>query len=299
MNRCLKHMKNEYGFTLIETVVSVLLLGIAVIPLSTIFTMTLERTLGTGHQLEANETAQQYMENLKNRDYEDFATLFAGSTELILDDHEADLAAIGLNQLPDGYTVRLSYDTAVDLPAYALPEVPAGDVEDVDLLISIPSGFAPETYVTDQTYSNNTTVQMPTVYSLHSEREILIRGDRATGSVTVSYVADGTPIGSGMTVQYDTGTIRFNMGSGSEGSQITTKVTVDSNLTSELRLFFYEDSDSTVEPIVTVNGGLVSVSRNLQEINEGTRRIVEIQVDVIHELSGEVLASITGTKINE
>lgn len=57
--------RKQDGFTLIEVIVTVVVMGIALLPLSAIFNMALSQTSQTEEQLKANQLAQQYIELVK------------------------------------------------------------------------------------------------------------------------------------------------------------------------------------------------------------------------------------------
>lgn len=299
VNKIVQKMKRTGGFTLIETVISVVILGIAIIPLSTVFTMTIDQTNATRRQLIANEIAQQYIENLKNKDFDAFNDVFDEGTVRLLDDPSEDLSSIGMESVPSNYTVRMSYNRDVDLEEFALPDIPEGTIVDYDAQLQIPSGYDSAVYLTELVSGNNTTTVYPILAYNHSIREIIITGDRDDNSLSVAYYSDGIVNSNSFSVPVTSSNIRIDLGDGIEGTLLDTRIIIDSNLIGELKLDIYETGENTVKPIIEVRGGRVSIARNLQEVSEGVYRIVEIQVDVIYDVTGEVVASVTSTKISE
>lgn len=61
----LGRMRDSKGLTLIEVIVSVAILGIIIVPLSSLFTHSIKINLNSKDRMTANHVAQQYMEELK------------------------------------------------------------------------------------------------------------------------------------------------------------------------------------------------------------------------------------------
>jgi prepilin-type N-terminal cleavage/methylation domain-containing protein len=58
---------NQAGFTLLEVIISLAILGIVVFPISSIFTGSARQSQKSKERLQANHTAQKYMEFLKSK----------------------------------------------------------------------------------------------------------------------------------------------------------------------------------------------------------------------------------------
>lgn len=288
-----KHITDSKdGFSLVEAIVSVVILGLAVVPISMVFTQTVHQTIDTRRQLEANELAQSYVEALKSRPFEDYNILFAGGVSNTFDE-TTSMGLYQLTEVPKDYQVKIYMETDIDLEAYKLP-LPK-DAEPVDAIVTLKTN-------TDRTLNlangNNLTMRTASTDSATYDRKIEIDAKRASNTVTIAYFEGNTLI-----ITYDfplsKNALRFVMGETSGGSAYDIDININSNITSELKLNFYEGVDENVTATTSVESGFVSISRNLKTVDSYTHRIVELRVEIYDTITGNLLTSLTGTKIDE
>lgn len=296
-------LKKEDGFSLVEAIVTVVILGAAVVPISMVFTRTIETTVDTRRQLEANVLVQEYLEHIKSREMTELETIMPGGTRTISGGD--DNSAIGLVDLPSNYNLVLSYGISEELEPLAL--VSPGDEPEppvpVDAIITIGSG-----YVDDVTVSSDNLImpaELPTT-TPGGNRIIYIDVDRIGGSsegnVTISYKSGALEQTYGIVDTFTTSekAIRFYMGDlTSFGTKIDTKIVVDSNLPSEFSIYIYEDPANTVDAVTEVRSGYVRISRNLRETEAVPGKIVEITAAITNNITGETLATFKTTKFDE
>lgn len=134
---------NNNGFTLIEAIITVAIVGIIVAPISMVFIGSMNDTLVAKQQLKANQMAQLYVENLKSRTYEDMILLFPSEssvitlTETTIEDNHY---LTGFPKIPDNYRVELSVDRSIyeNISDYSVSK-PANEISktDADIFVSI------------------------------------------------------------------------------------------------------------------------------------------------------------------
>lgn len=305
MNVVKKFLKNTHGFTLIEAIISVVILGLAILPISMVFTRTIGQTINTNNQLEANELATKYMEAVKDKSFREFNSVFYGGADgyfpngSIAIEQGDDLSIIDLDPVPVGYRIIISYDDASLYNASYDTPVPAGVVT-ADGIIEISSGsYQKVVYrLGDGSLYNDTSELVPTE---GVSRKIDIVGSRADNSITIKHSDAGSNMVHKMILDSLTGTeyaLRFDIGK-EDTHTINTTIEVTSDMTEKIQLYFYEEEDNTVQPIVDVQYGYIGVSRNLYLIENKEPRITQVTVDVIKISSGETLASLSSSKVNE
>ena len=285
-------MKSNDGFSLVEAIVSVVILGLAIVPISMVFTQTVHQTVDTRRQLEANELAQYYVEALKSRSFDDYYVLFAGGLENTFNE-TTNMTTYNMADVPENYQVKIYMETAIDLEAYKLPSINAA--EPVDAIITIGSDASRTLEIANGIGSLKTSfLTSTTTY----DRRIEVDAERATNSVDITYY-EGTVAQTSYNFGLTDNAIRFVMGDTQKTGSYDIAININSNVTSELKINIYEGKDDSIHTTTAVESGLVSVSRNLKTVDPYTHRIVELRVEVYDTITGDMLASLTGTKIDE
>ncbi|PKM54646.1 MAG: hypothetical protein CVV00_07365 [Firmicutes bacterium HGW-Firmicutes-5] len=296
-------LKSNSGFSLVEALVTIAIVGAAMIPISFVFTQTIGTTIETRKQLVANGLGQEYLEALKAKEFSDYDSIFGVGSTIEIDNSYTEVTydLMGLTPLPEGYKAILSYDTSVDIGAFALPSptsMPAADI-----IIDMPSGYMQTVLLTDTDSGNLTTY--PQTSTSSTERVIRINGDRDTGMITLDYYDQLTGGGGSLDSRFSVSAtsdpaIRLLMGDGAGvGTPITTRIDIDSNLPQEIKLYFYEEDTNTVQATTRIISGSVSISRNLNIVDSFDRRIMAIKVEIFDVHSGNKLGTYTTTKIDE
>lgn len=308
-------IKNQQGFSLIEAILTVAIVGIAVIPISVVFTQTMGTTVRTRKQLDANELAQEYVEEVRGKSFDDFYDMFPipSSTSIELDSTmTAEFVNAGLNKIPDGYKLKVSYDTTTDLPAYEAPILnPIGAIDGV---ISIPSDrMDPSTrdftiYQSDGTTYIADSSGVLSAATTSVNRTIYVKLDRGSNSYHVYYkYTDGlngivleeisTPglvYGANPSIKILVG----NDGIVGPNQGYETTLQIDSNLIEEVKVYVFESSLSPIDLQTETLSGYVSYSRNLSN-GSSNNRIVDVTVSIIDESNGESLIELVTTKVEE
>lgn len=296
-------LKSNNGFSLVEALVTIAIVGAAMIPISMVFTQTIGTTVETRKQLVANGLGQEYLEALKSKEFSDYDSIFGANSTIEIDNSFTDVTydLMGLTPLPEGYKAILSYDTAVDIGAFSLPT--PTQMPDADIIIDISSGYMHTVLLTETDSGDLTTY--PQTSTSSNERVIRIRGDRDTSMITLDYLDQLTGGGGSIDSRFSISApldpaIRFLMGDGAGvGTPIITRIDIDSNLPQEIKLYFYEEDTNTVKATTRILSGSVSISRNLNLVDGFDRRILGIKVEIYDVISGKKLGTYTTTKIDE
>ncbi|MDF1617027.1 type IV pilus modification PilV family protein [Petrocella sp. FN5] len=296
-------LKSNSGFSLVEALVTIAIVGAAMIPISMVFTQTIGTTVETRKQLVANGLGQEYLEAIKAKEFSDFASVFGVNTNIEINDSftQDTYDLMGLTPLPKGYRAVLSYDTSVDINAFALPT--PNPMPDADIIIDIPSGYMNTVILTDTSSGNQMTY--PQTPTSSTDRVIRIRGDRDTNTITLDYFDQLTSGGGSIdsrfsiTVPSTDPVIRLLMGEGRVGTPMITRIDIKSNLPQTIKLYFYEEDTNSVKATTNIISGSVSISRNLNAVDTYDRRILGIKVEIFDTYSGKKLGTYTTTKISE
>lgn len=302
-------INNNSGFSLVEAIVTVVILGAAVVPISMVFTRTIDTTMDTRKQLEANEIAQEYIEVLKSVDMSELEIIMPSGT---LDSDDVNTF---FDSLPPNFKAEISYGVSPGLDALATQASTAA-AQNVDAIVYIGGGFNPYVLVEDAQGIEADTSYPDVSYSVPTiKRVILVEGKRTVGggdhTIKVSYKSDSrNDPNSDFEVVSDENAVRFYLGAGDATVDadnngvadytnfISTEIIVDNNIPEEMFIYIYEDNSNTVQATTYIERGMVRFSRNLKEVNSGQKRIVEITVK-ISDSSGKELVNLITTKFDE
>ncbi len=294
--------KEESGFTLIEVLISILIISIAIIPISYTFTNVTKDTVKTEKMLGVNKLGAMYMENIKARSIDEYRELFTlGSEregEIVLSSDD-DLAALLLPEIPDEYMVRLSYDEddLYSRPLDAgnneiLPEVE--DELDVDFTIDIDnkkSGIL--------VYDSDGVEQDSSIYpATFTKRTIEISALKDTSEYNLKVIDDGIVL-SNITFDIDQKIIAFDIGDKVPNTNENTDVEIYSQLLDEIKVYVFEDGNDDLKYNFSINSGKISISRNLKRVSDVNVHLVSAKVEVLDKSSGDLILELKGSVTNE
>lgn len=311
--KLLKFIRSEGGFSLVEAIVTIVIVGVAMVPISVVFSQTVNTTRTTRRQLDANELAQAYIEDVKGKDFDAFFDIFTGGgSSITLDSSDtAGFQASGLEVIEDGFRLNLRYETATDLPEYQAPaDVSIGPV---DAVIEIPSDDHVTDYDSDPVYdtrevyfyrSDGSEITNTGVRTLTGTTRIIhVKLTRGSSNYEVSYKnGSGSESITATNMSYGTApALRVNVGDlGQSGAGIgyETTLQIESNLTEEVKVYVFESDESPVNLQTETLSGYVSFSRNLTTGSSSTR-IVDVYVEIVDESTNETLIELITTKVEE
>lgn len=300
-----KWMRNCHGFSLVEAIISVAIVGIAMVPISMIFSQTIAQSIEMRKQLQANTLVQEYVENLKTRTPANFNNFFNGATAVTLDSTLDDEAFTnkGLKPLPKGYEVTLSYSKAPfnPPPPPAPPQfdfnLPIAEIPiPVDFIVAIPSGKYEDTIIKAGNGTIIASIGVGT--SMTNDRQLLIRVGRTNSQYEVIYQRINGTNEASINIPRVLNSIRFEMGN-KDINEKDTNIAIDSSTSDHLQIHVYEGADNTVKATTEVINGLVTFNRNLSLPGAFTQSILKITAEIKDTTSGKILASVTTTKVDE
>ncbi len=295
--------KNRDGFTLVEVLVSILIVAIVLIPLTFMFAGVIRNTSSTSKMLKANEIASMYMENIKAKNIEELAEVFGASHEI--DSTVDNFSNLSLPDVPSGYYVKIKYDDSKLYEADAAVQTISADIESIynnnisqcDFKIRVDKDEA-GVVVTDKN-NNKIMVNPYGTASDNSSRKINIDVDKGTNDVAISlYDGSGSTQGTVNTVLTN-GNIVLEFGEIASSVFGDTVVNVNSKVLDKINVYVFEDANSTTNPTFNIESGIVSVMRNLKELPKIGSSVVEVEVMIFETGKTTPAVTLKGSVTNE
>lgn len=297
-----KWFNSEKGFTLIEAVVTVAIVGAVITPIALIFQGALTSSILTRDQLKVTQLTQQYVEALEALEFDDIKTLVDTDGGIV---DSSTAVTYGLPPLIDGTTVTVDlhygdertdntpdpeYNTAFDTPDYELDPLTGLTLLslDYDMFLHLDSSANDNVKI-----YNRSTPYAPLVLPVETfagtnvDRQLVIRYEEDAGAsgyrkVTVFRNTDDYFISYLITDVNNTVIVFCDDELTLPASKNDTYIEVENLTTDQVNVLVFETISDTIEPIVSIINGNVSTSRGLSEVDtsELTHRIFEIEVTV-------------------
>lgn len=302
---------DDSGFTLVEAIVSVAIVGAVITPIAIIFQGSLENSIETRTKLKANQLVQQYVEAVEVMEYDTLERIVEdnpyddGLTDggLVTQENTDDY---GLPELPDNMTVIIDVMNDVTDPEYNGEsmdafKMPADLVDsegtealvDDDLILYMGSASDNSVRITDRNdvtsdfngYVIDRILELSYEYhpTLDAYRRLVLQRDDGV-SVTKDYaVADIT---GNIVIQCDDVLT-------SVSDRIDTTVRVTNMTDTPVSIYVFETINDRIQPVIEIVNGNVTSLRNLAMIEITTHRIYEVEVTILED--DEVLTKIVTT----
>lgn len=307
--RCLK---NNSGFSLIETIITIVIIGIVTVPITMTFIGSLQDTAIAKEQLKATHLAQLCIENIKAKSDQDIMTFF--NTDPVADGlpYVREITAnqgyvIGFPNIPEGYKVRLNYDKSTTLfnqPEYLLNG--GTSLLNYDATISFEEGMGKAFEVGNGTETDRFEQELATIDRViylvyeYDSNNVLIQDDSDKDNVLKDFsVGDLNPINFAQS-SYN---VLINC---SDTSALTTpyltKIYVVNETPTPVNLFIYQNPLTTVA--LSINDsegrqeGVVNTYYNMQEYIDETHKIYVVGVEVYND-DNVMLSKLETTKVIE
>lgn len=312
---------NRNGFTLIEAIATIAIVGIVVTPIAMVFQGSLMDSLESRKVMKANQMGQQYVELLEAMEYEDLKRLVddydglvdsvniisggfdlpepLAGYEVVVDLHYGALRSDGLTADPD-------YNTAFDDLNFILsPTIANAPLPSYNMLLhfetALANGF--DYYSNGDSFNNGNNPPTGTYASAVSNRDISIQYSY-TASNKANTEVKVTQSGVSKTYSFVTGTennqfVLYCDDDVSEGSLIDTNVDIQSYVEEDVTLYVYESVNDKVRPNINIGLGEVNVIRGLSIVDttSNTHRIYEIEVTVTDAATSEQLIHVVTTRL--
>ncbi len=318
-----KLVAGDGGFTLVEAIATVAIVGIVVTPIAMVFQGALLSSLETRTQLKANQLGQQYIETIETMEYEELKRLVDDYAGII----SSSTISTGGFDLPEpipGYdvTVDLHYaatrsDGTTD-PKFNLqfnsdkyilsPTITDAPFLEYNLFMHLKSADnnGVDFYDTANQYDGGVSVSRVAYFDeVAANRQIKITYNY-TSSDKANTIVDVSQGGSSTSTSYGTGSISnailvFCDDDFTTTGLIQTSIEIESFVEEEVSLYVYESIDDKIRPNIVVGLGNVNVVRGLSVIDTttNTHRIYEIEVTIRKEgiTTGEPLTHIITTRL--
>ena len=295
---CKHNFIKTSGFTLIEAIVTVAIVGAVITPIALIFQGALVTSIETKDKMRATHLSQQYIEALKVLDFDTLKSLVIDSDGIVT---SSNYTTYDLPEVLDDYLVEVDLHYAstdhdgtdaefnLDNANFKMDTDIDSVVVDSDLYILLESSISSQSTIYS---SNNPYDATPLVKeheysgSVNSDRNMLITlADHSNGTVghyTITLVQDGET----KTVNYVSGVFNHNIiiMCNDEISDVAmvndTKIIVTNTTADTVNIYVYESPLDTIDPDIEVGNGSVSQIRGVAEVNPLSHRIYEIEVTI-------------------
>lgn len=309
-------ISDNRGFSLIEAIITVVVVGIITVPLTMTFIHSLQDTVTAKEQLKATQLAQLCIENIKAKSHQDLMSFFDNDPMADGIDEEREITANqgykgGFPDIPNGYKVKISYDTSVFTEDKYLIHGGSSSALSYDATFT----FTKNDSLTDKTFTVGdssetdrftqkvgTTDRIIYITYEYDSDDILIQDDSdGDKSLETFRATDLNP----MDFEQNSYNILINCSDTTvrgPSDDYATKIYVVNETVTPVNLFIYQNPLTTVKlSINDADGkqeGEVHTYYNMQEYVDETHKIYVVRVEVLND-KDEVLSTIETTKVIE
>lgn len=283
MSTLKKLYHNCSGFSLIEAIITIVIVGIVIVPISMVFMGSLQKATDAKEQLKSNQIAQLYIENLKLKSYDELIDFFTNNgannatkrTLTGLNFNNKDYY-FGFPELPEGYQVELSYDES-SYNGYSVTQNP-NNIKDFDFDVRIDLD-----YDSMKVYDGSNTLMSQFNADLDSNdlsfAVTIDSGSISINEATSPYVGSWDPANPQVGKRFYNNYIKINcMAEDNNYKNVTFSMKNDTNTTSTV--FIVREDENKVDPIlINIEGPLV-INNNVSESSSSPYSIIEIEVAV-------------------
>jgi prepilin-type N-terminal cleavage/methylation domain-containing protein len=273
-------IKSQHGFTLIEVIVTVAIIGIVTVPIALIFQSALLSSIETRQQLIATQLSQQYVEKIKLMNMSEFNDLDGE----VFDESGYDVAVTLLD---------LSDSSEFGQDSFKMPTLSSSSYGDADLIVVLEDSTSSETHVTfikddnskeEDRMGNDASGDRNLNFDFHktSPSDVKIQVDLGVESEFIT---------KALKDQY----IVYVYSNDTMASSSSTTITVDNATGKDVEIYVFETPADQIKPEIVLNTGNNTVYRNISEPKFFEYRIYAFEIRVSKD--GEDLSKIVTTRL--
>jgi prepilin-type N-terminal cleavage/methylation domain-containing protein len=273
-------LKSQRGFTLIEVIVTVAIIGIVTVPIALIFQGALLSSIETRQQLIATQVSQQYVEKIKLMNMNDFMDLDGQ----VFDESGYEVTVTLLD---------LSNSNEFGQDAFKMPTLSSSSYGEADVNLVLEDSTSSETHVTfikDDGNTEEDTMGNDT----DGDRNLNLDFQRTSPSDVKIQVDLGVESESITKTLKDQHIVYVHSNDTSPSSSSTT-ITVDNATGKNLEIYVFETPEDQIKPEIILNTGNNTVYRNISETEFFEYRIYAFEIRVSKD--GEELSKVVTTRL--
>lgn len=273
-------LKSQRGFTLIEVIVTVAIIGIVTVPIALIFQSALLSSIETRQQLIATQLSQQYVEKIKLMSMSEFNDLDGE----VFDESGYDVAVTLLD---------LSNSNEFGQDAFKMPTLSSSSYGDADLNLVLEDSTSSETHVTF-IKDDNSKEEDTMGNDASGDRNLNLDFQRTSPSdvkIQVEVGVESEAITKALKDQY----IVYVHSDDTTASSSYTTITVDNATGKDLEIYVFETPEDQIKPEIILNTGNNTVYRNISETEFFDYRIYAFEIRVSKD--GEELSKVVTTRL--
>lgn len=279
-------LKSQRGFTLIEVIVTVAIIGIVTVPIALIFQSALLSSIETRQQLIATQLSQQYVEKIKLMSMSEFNDLDGE----VFDESGYDVAVTLLD---------LSNSNEFGQDAFKMPTLSSSSYGDADVNLILEDSTSSETHVSlimddgskdEDTMGNDASGDrnLNLDFQRTSPSEVKIQVDLL---ISTESIPESMSITKALKDQF----IVYVHSDDTTASSSYTTITVDNATGKDLEIYVFETPEDQIKPEIILNTGNNTVYRNISETEFFDYRIYAFEIRVSKD--GEELSKVVTTRL--